>query len=278
MGQFNHFNVSFSLWYIKHRRVIDFITIVILAVVNFVIGIYIFALAVEYWKTPSPGEPAVLIDPTKDLEAIKILRVEAVQDGNFYDLVAQIENPNNKYGLGELDYRFILLDSNKETIGEAEGTSYILPGQTKYIIRTKVNSLGEIMEARLELSPGTWLKKRRIEEPDMAVLPESKKLDLNPAGRLELFAIAKNYSYYHFKTVDINVVCLDADNAILGVNHTTLNNFEAQTRREFRLRWNQDFRSQLSDLIIDLNTNTYNPDNFIKAGDDNDEPSEYRDI
>jgi hypothetical protein len=54
------------------------------------------------------------------------------------DLVAEIFNPNTKYGLTNLSGSFTLIDKNGKTIEESlDEPFYILPGETKIISKTK---------------------------------------------------------------------------------------------------------------------------------------------
>lgn len=277
MGQFN---ITLSLWYIKHHKLIDFIIIIFLLVINFLIGLYIFKLAGEYLTSPLPREPDVLVQRGRELKDIEILRGEAILNGNVYDLVAQVKNPNPEWGLQKLSYKFILFDLENTRVQEVDGLSYILPGETKYIIRTEINPQGKkVNRVELKLFPGPWFKKMDIAKPEIITLKDKQKIGLNEVGQLELFAIAVNQSYYHFQTVEVNILCFDQNNSILGVNYTTLNNFYAQTKREFRVRWNTDFKRRIANIVIEMDTNMFDPKNYTKAEEnDRGTPSEYRDI
>ncbi|MDD5626632.1 MAG: hypothetical protein PHW01_01275 [Patescibacteria group bacterium] len=279
------FNVSFALWYIKHRRLIDWMAIVILIAVNAVIGIYIFASVVQYLGNPRPAEPGILVTlPVRNVAAedLEVVRCEALPSGNKYNLVAVIRNPNPALGLQNLDYKFFLFNAQGEIIKEIAGASYILPGETQYIIRPDIEVQDiKVERATLELKPvGRWLNRSDLLSPSLSVLEDAKSLSLNPLGQLELFAIVQNQGYYNFKDVEVKVVCWGENDAILAVNYTTLNNFYSNTKREFRMRWLQDFRGEMQRMDIFIETNIYNPDNFLEPlPEDSPQGSgEYRDI
>lgn len=279
------FNISFALWYIKHRRLIDWMVIVTLIVVNAVIGIYIFASVVQYLGSPRPAEPSILVTlPVRNVVAqtLEIVRCEILPSGNKYNLVAVIRNPNSTLGLQNLDYKFFLFNAQGEIIKEVAGASYILPGETQYIIRPDVAVQDiKVERAALELKPaGQWLNRSDLSTPSLSVLEDEKRLSLNPLGQLELFAVVQNQGYYSFKDVEVKVVCWGENDTILAVNYTTLNNLYSNTKREFRMRWLRDFRGEMQRMDIFVETNIYNPDNFLEPlPEDSPQGSgEYRDI
>jgi len=280
MGQFN---IALALWYIKRRKLINFLVIIILLVVNTVIGLYIFTSGWQYYTGPSPRKPDVLIGPPlqgEEIKEIEILAVQSLPSGNVYDLVAQIRNPNQEAGLRELDYKFVLLDASGGVIREIEGQTCLLPQESRYIIRSGVDLAGlKPIKVQIELYPVSWIRKKKLSLPDLVVLEEATDLRTSSTGQTELFAITKNESYYSFQTVEINIVLLDSNHSVVGVNYTTFNNFYTQTKREFRVHWPGDLRSQADEILIELETNVYDGKNFIEREkeDDPEEPGEYRD-
>ena len=53
-----------------------------------------------------------------------------------YDMAALVYNPNVDYGTDSTDYDLVLVDSTKKRNCHVKNNSfYILPGQTKYIVR-----------------------------------------------------------------------------------------------------------------------------------------------
>ncbi len=281
MGQFN---IALALWYIKRRKLINFLVIIILLVINAVIGLYIFTLGWQYYTSPNPRKPDVLIGPPlqgEEIKDIEILAVQSLSSGNVYDLVAQIRNPNQEAGLRELDYKFVLLDASGGVIREIEGQTCLLPQESRYIIRSGVPLAGlKPSKVLIELYPGSWIRKKKLSLPDLVVLEEAIDLRASSTGQTELFAITKNESYYSFQTVEVNVVLLDSNHSVVGVNYTTFNNFYTQTKREFRMHWPDDLRSQADQILIELETNVYDGKNFIEREKENgtEEPGEYRDI
>ncbi len=263
------FNISFALWYIKHRRLIDLTAVLFLIGVNIVIVIYICTAAVNYFGSPPPSEPSILVNipprtaVAKDLE---IVRCEVLPSANKYDLVAIIRNPNTTLGLQSLDYKFSLLDAEDKVIKEVTGTSYILPSETQYIIRPDITVEDvKVERATLKLMPAErWSSRDDLSAPSLSVLEDKKELSLNPSDQLELFAIVQNQGYYSFKDVEVKVVCWGQNDTIVAVNYTTLNNFYANTQREIRMRWPQDFRDKMQRIDIFIETNIYNPDNFLE--------------
>ncbi|MDP2918237.1 MAG: hypothetical protein Q8N68_01935, partial [bacterium] len=116
----------------------------------------------------------------------------------------------------------------------------------------------------------------------LLILEDQTKFSLNSSGQLELFAIAQNQSDYNFRDTEIAVVVWGRNQQILEVNYTTLNNFYAKTKREFRMRWARDFRPEMERIEIRPQTNIYDPNNFLELeklkNNPEEKPGEYRDI
>ena len=72
----------------------------------------------------------------------KLFRIDS---GN-YDFVAKIFNPNSSYGAPQISYS-VAFDSGTKT-----GSTYILPGQTKYIVLTSVRTDRELIGAKLKIN------------------------------------------------------------------------------------------------------------------------------
>ncbi len=90
-------------------------------------------------------------------EAIKPLQVSDEKlfkmGTGDYDFVAKIVNPNISYGASEVRYSIALAGS-----GTKSGTTYILPGQTKYIVVTSLRTDTYISSTGLKVEFVEWSK------------------------------------------------------------------------------------------------------------------------
>lgn len=281
------FNVSLALWYIKHRRLIDWSAIIILIALNIGIEIYFLGLATKYFLTPEPASPDILVNfPKRNIpnENLEVGKAAVLASGDKYNLVAAVRNPNASLALRNFYYQFTLLGDAGETLAVVPGESYLLPGETKYIIHTEFDAKkAKVATVDFKVdSLGYWAVKSDVQALPLSILEDQTKLYLNATGQLELFAIAQNQSDYNFRDTQIAVVVWGKDRQILDVNYTTLNNFYAKTKREFRMRWTSDFRPEMERIDIFAQTNIYDSSNFLELekieNSPEKKPGEYRDI
>jgi len=280
-------NVSFALWYIKHRRLIDWSAIIILIALNIGIEIYFLGLATKYFLTPEPLAPDVLVNlPKRNVpnENLEIGKVAVLVSGDKYNLAVAVRNPNAFLALRNFHYQFTLFGNTGETLAMVPGESYLLPGEMKYIIRAEIDAKeAKVAAADFKVdSLGYWAAKSDVQALPLLISEDQTRLDLNATGQLELFAVVQNQSDYNFRDTQIAVIVWGKDQRILDLNYTTLNNFYAKTKREFRARWTGDFRPEMERIDIFAQTNIYDPNNFLELekieNNPKEKPGEYRDI
>ncbi|MEX0595273.1 MAG: hypothetical protein WD512_02155 [Candidatus Paceibacterota bacterium] len=76
--------------------------------------------------------PATIIVEDKPfIEPLQVVRYGKIDLGDgFSDFWAEISNPNDDFGVSQLDYSFILSNSNGEE-SKKSGITYILPGDKR---------------------------------------------------------------------------------------------------------------------------------------------------
>lgn len=276
-------NVGFALFYIKHKKLIHFLLVTILLSFIGVVGLYDFKLFIEYIRSPKAQEPGISVYlpySPEFAEDLDVLWSGFLPANGSYDLVAKIRNSNREEGTNSLQYKFTLLDSRDQVIKEVTGQTYILPEDTRYIIRTDVEAdQRTVADVRFEIVSNRWIRKAGILRPDLISLDHLTKLDINEVGRLELFVVLQNNDLYNYKDVEVNAILLGDNDAIVAVNYTVINNFYNRTRREVRFFWPANVKDYVTNVEIEVKTDTYTGSNFITPGNNFEaEPSDYRDI
>src|SRR4030042_4522578 len=71
------------------------------------------------------------IPPAENLQVVEKAVVSAGEDK--YDVLAKVSNPNSQLRAAKFDYAFELHDGAGKIILRSDGSSFVLPGQTKYI-------------------------------------------------------------------------------------------------------------------------------------------------
>lgn len=190
-------------------------------------------------------------------EAIKPLQVSDEKlfkiGAGDYDFIAKIFNPNTSHGSSEIKYSIALAGS-----GTRSGTTYILPGQTKYIVITSLRTESDISSAALKVDFVEW-----------------EKLDM-PSGEVNFIntreqfsgsvfeGIAFNDSNYDFDTIDVSVILFDSAGSIIGVNRTEIKTLVSKTERAYKMTWPLP-QNNVSRVEVQISTNLFENSNFIKS-------------
>lgn len=181
-----------------------------------------------------------------------------------YDFIAQVSNPNTDYGSSVVTYVLTHTDANGQKTSE-EGNFYILPGQTRYLVRNALKSLTEISEMTLEVKSVDWEK---VNMPGGGISFAVQGKDLKNINKgsvaVRVAGVLLNDSNYDFDTVDIVVVVFDSQADIIGVNKTDIRTFLAHTSRGFTVEWPSPFKADAYRIDIEASTNLFNNSNFIK--------------
>ena len=194
-------------------------------------------------------------EPVKPLQVSeeKLLRMGP----GDYDFVAKIVNPNVSYGASEVAYSIALAG-----LGTRQGTAYILPGQTKYIVLTSLRTDSEVGSAGLKVNSVRWEK---LDMPPGEVNLINRRGDfLNSASGGSFEGVVFNDSNYDFDSVDVSIVLFDSSNTVVGVNRTEIRTLLAKTERSYKVTW----PSQIANVAragVQVSTNLFENSNFIKS-------------
>ena len=194
-------------------------------------------------------------EPVKPLQVSgeKLLRIGP----GDYDFVAEIVNPNASYGASEVTYSIALAD-----LGTRQGTTYILPGQTKYIVLTSLRTDSEASSAGLKVNSVEWEK---LNMPSGEVNLMNRRGDfLNSASGGSFEGVVFNDSNYDFDSVDVSIVLFDLSNNIVGVNRTEIRTLLAKTERSYKVTWPSQI-TNVARTSVQVSTNLFENSNFIKS-------------
>ena len=174
-----------------------------------------------------------------------------------YDFVAKLVNPNVSYGASEVAYSIALAG-----LPARQGATYILPGQTKYLVLTSLRSDSDPSSAGFKVNSVQWEK---LNIPSGEVNLINRRGDfLNLASGSSFEGVVFNDSNYDFDSVEVLVILFDSSNTIVGVNRTEIRTLLAKTERSFKVVW----PSQIADVArtgVQVSTNLFENSNFIKS-------------
>ncbi len=170
-----------------------------------------------------------------------------------YDFVAQLSNPNTSYGASRLEYN----------LGSISGLSYILPGQTKWLVLTALKIPDGIQGVRLVIKNVQWEK---LDMPNNTVSFILRSKDYRPAPKgTEFSALLYNDSNFDFDKVDVAVILFDDTGNIIGVNNTDVLTFVSRTERGFNVVWPFALPGNVARQDVEATTNLFENSNFIKS-------------
>lgn len=191
-------------------------------------------------------------EPVRPLEVLMGKLIE-VRPGD-YDFVAQMSNPNSRYGASRIEYSISGFNHS--------GSSYILPGQTKYLVITSLKSGQPISNVQLSISSVNWEK---LDMPTNEVNFEMIREEVVKSGQgSSLDGVLFNSSNYDFDIVEVSVILFDGSGSIIGVNRTEIKTFLSKTERGFHVQWPSEQKG-IFRTHFETSTNLFKNSNFIKS-------------
>jgi len=242
-----------------------------------------FGFLVYYFSRPGPtctdgiqnqleegidcGGPCTSCD-VASLEEVKVIWVKVIPtQSNFYDLAAQIRNPNQNHGSEEIFYKFELYDDAGNIVVQRSGRTFILPNQTKYLTQTRVMASRLVSQVRLSFDETNWQRIEDYQSPQLFIQQkEYRLLGSEEAGFSQARAVLVNKSSFDFDKVDIDILLFDSGRNLLALNSTEMRTLLSNQERDFIATWFNLIEGQVSFVEMEPETNIFNPDNYLPTG------------
>lgn len=188
---------------------------------------------------------------------------------NTIDVGFQLSNPNPNWGINNLEYRIDFIDfSNKVIPGSLYGSTFILPGQKKWVVELAKFVPDRVKDVELVMSTSTfsWLKlKPYVSEADFVVKDVIfRKLAPFQTGYAEIVGTVLNKSGFDVENVEVQAVVYDYAKRILGISKTTIFTLKSGELRDFRIFWPRQFSGEMKDYELFVNVNMLNNNNFLQ--------------
>lgn len=200
-------------------------------------------------------------------EDLKVINSGFLRFNGAYDAYAQIKNANSQHGAEILNYGFKFYDEEGNFISEKKGRSYVLAGQTRYLIESNLTLEKKPGSVKFEIIPMSWEKQDRgnIKLPifskkyEGSVSPEYSGLMAQVTGILE------NQSDYSFAKVDLVAILLDEKGDFLSIGKTEIDELRAGDRRDFTIPWFSELREKnVANVYIEATTNVFDDANILR--------------
>jgi len=226
------------------------------------LALVVFLFAPERNPVPTPQEP-----DTKPLN-VKRTKMLALSE-NERDLVAEVENPNDSYGIRKLNYAFVLKNESKTR--KVRGQGYILPGETRFFTELNVSMESSYSLSGFEVENQTAWKQLEVKPPTLVVQNQRQGNGENEP-RYRVSGEIVNRSPYDLDTVMVTIVLEGKNGTILGVNNTQMSILQNSETREFQVRWPRSVSfSNIERTRIRPSANALNPDTVLNITEENEE-------
>lgn len=182
-------------------------------------------------------------------------------NNNRFDAMAEISNPNDLYGASKFKYEFRLLDQSGAVLSKEEGESFILPKETKYIIKLNLYSSVNPYTVDFSIKDVEWEELREYEEPDLNIYNKDYSAD---PDKNTVFGLLRNESYYDFNSIEIDIVLRGKDGKPVALGKNEIRTVRSQEQRDFKIIWPYRFGVEVEGLEIRAEADVFNSDNFIK--------------
>ena len=156
-----------------------------------------------------------------------------------YDIIAQIQNPNDHLAANPLLYRMRLFDDKGAEVGRRENQTYIYPNDKIYVVESNFVTERTVVEARLEIidDETKWEYTNEI-RPDLTL--GNKKYEVIRQDSVEVGRVTAdltNRSDYTYQEVNVRVALLDPDGNIMAAGATVVDKMKSGESRSMQFVW-----------------------------------------
>jgi hypothetical protein len=258
-------DIERGLWYLRNKKKIKKIFIIVLFVLIFCL--YAFSLfkfitiKIADSRDTNQVWATINFNQSKPQDLIVISRDIVQNDIGGYDAVISVQNPNDRYFVSELKYRFVYSNGKSE-----DKSTFILPLETKRLIITNIKSESEINEINLEIINVSWKKLKSTEmgfPKDMFIF-ENQAVHFSESTtvlRNWIELDVTNQSPYNFKDVNFYLLVYSGTR-LEAVKETSLSSFYSGDKKHIETSWFYKVPSY-ANLTVESDTNVFDKDNYI---------------
>lgn len=167
---------------------------------------------------------------------IEVIAYHSFSTTGTYDAMAQVRNQNPQHGMRSFAYTFHFFNAGQKEIGTRTGRTYILAGQTRYIVENNIalNEAPAFVTFSVD-TPGAWEEQKKL--TSQVVIPifskKYEKVSVAESGFAKVSGVLENHTGYTFASVDAHVVLVDANKKPIAVGKTQIDNVRFGEERAF---------------------------------------------
>ena len=182
-----------------------------------------------------------------------------------YDFYVRITNPNATFGDKNFYYKLDFKDAQGKIITTRNGSSYILPGEQKYIVESNIDASEKPTAFNFNISSSDWVEfNSYYEAPDIQVVNKNYSEISGGVGFSEASGLLKNKSPYDFDLIKIEIILTDNNGNVLALNSTQMNTVISGEQRDFNVAWPNSFPGTVGNMETQTEVNVFSSDTFMK--------------
>jgi hypothetical protein len=227
---------------------------------------------------PAPPDP--YLAEIRALSPLVVLRtvffINAAE--NTVDIGAEIRNPNLFWGVRRFDYSFVLKGAQGEELSRAAGRSFVLPGETRWVILPGgIRDLpivplprdGVLSAVDLEIHPivpTEWQKVRPFAE-DVSIHTKNLRYELIRPPRVgfaDLRGEVENRSSFLLDEVEVQGVLFGPRDSVLAIGRSVVMTVRPGEARAFTISWPNRFPGTAARWAAWGHANFLNDDTFVR--------------
>lgn len=210
------------------------------------------------------GACALVCQEQITAQNLEVREVAVVPAGNGrVDVLGKIRNPNPDIGVSAFRYAFEI-KNHEGAVVLREGTSFILPGEEKYLMALNVELAGSLSSA-LHVSEAEWERFTDYRGRPSINFYHKRYSELSGGSAFsEAYGLLINESPYDFRSIRVKVILRDGAGKPLAFNSTEMRTVQANEERDFRLLWPTSFPGAVSQVEMEAEADVYSSENFLR--------------
>lgn len=182
---------------------------------------------------------------------------------NFYDLAAEIENPNEFLSSVNVEYEFKLYD-RFGLVTTRTGKTFLYAQERTFIIEPGISTTRPAERAEFRITRVDWQEKRDF-APTVIAEQRLHSVEEVQGKRQSVVDITLlNKSPYDFAEIEVQVAVIDKEKNLLGVNKIVVENVLSQSRQNVKSIWPQEFTGEISVINVQARANIFDPHVILK--------------
>lgn len=277
MTELSDKQLRIGIWWVTHRDQLKKWWVILLAVGDILLFLYLLfntVIILLSWTkfTSLPyqiGQPVVDFKSYQQKNAPQALRIISTkyirvpEENEQYHLLAEVQNPNERWSVPLLDYHFTV-----DGVDLEQKKSYFLPNEQRFLIQYNAESKNVKPVVKFIIEDVSWHREEKpektsslafeIKNPQTTLIPLLTNSRSSPAlYSTRVTAEVTNKSVYNFWQVKFVVVLYQGREPI-AVNEITLEKFLTQETREIGVSWKEAYPS-ISKVTIIPEVNILDP-------------------